>query len=280
MCGFNPGVQKKVYQLTKKFTNSAMTDDGLKVIGAGFGRTGTMSLKAALEILYPKETHHMKCVMPSSAQKAFWERVGLSHFEKSQPEVTDEELVKFFASYDCSVDFPSCVIWERLSKIYPKGKVLLSVRDGKSWYKSCCATIFRMQPDNPSQPLGITILMSITPPFIQAARMLRAIICPVFRADYSEAAVIKVFNEWNRDVQARCPPERLLVFDVKEGWKPLCDFLGKPVPDVPFPHENDTAHFQRMIITLNGIGLAVGLISLSTLVGVMAVAISRLKISS
>ena len=75
-----------------------------------------------------------------------------------------------------------------------------------------------------------------------------------FKYDYDKAKVINAFNEHNEDVKKRCPKDKLLVFEAKDGWEPLCKFLNVPIPDVPYPNVNDTAAMRRSIQMVNILG--------------------------
>jgi hypothetical protein len=208
----------------------------LEVIGAGFGRTGTASLKAALETLGYDRTHHMFEVMASSEQMAMWHAIGTGKGERS-----DWETV--YAGFPAAVDFPTAAYWRELSEAYPQAKVILTVRSPESWWKSARATIIAIGKAPPAWA------RALIPPIRRNVEMANGTIwrrvfdCRQFDEDHAK----RVFEEHNRAVVAELPPERLLVYEVREGWGPLCAFLGKPVPDAPFPHVNDTAEFERSI---------------------------------
>lgn len=89
------------------------------------------------------------------------------------------------------------------------------------------------------------------------SRMVGSIISKQVHGDYSQANLTKVFEAWNNSIIAECPKDKLLVFDVKEGWEPLCKFLGKPVPNLSFPHVNDTKEFQRIMTVMNIFGYVI-----------------------
>ena len=208
----------------------------LEVIGAGFGRTGTASLKAALEILGYDKTHHMFEVMASKEQMALWHAIG------TQPEVAPD-WDSVYQGFPAAVDFPTAAYWRELAAYYPEAKVVLTVRSAESWWKSASSTII---PIGRAAP---TWARKLIPPLRQNAEMTNGTVWHrVFDGrQFEEAHAKRMFEEHNAVVQAELPPERLLVYEVKQGWEPLCAFLGKPVPDQPFPHENDTAEFQKMI---------------------------------
>jgi hypothetical protein len=197
----------------------------LKVIGAGFGRTGTRSLKEALEIVGFKPCHHMMEVFTHPEQVPFWDRVA-------RREKYDWEEV--FANYQSACDWPSCTFYEELADKYPDAKVILSLRDPKSWFKSVSNTIMpaMRKPDGsgPSLP-------GVFGPLIIGEQ--------TFNNDFSEAHMIDVYERHNAEVKRTIPANRLLVFEAKDGWEPLCKFLGVKVPDVPYPQMNSTEEFQE-----------------------------------
>jgi Sulfotransferase domain len=200
----------------------------LKVIGAGFGRTGTRSLKEALEILDLGPCHHMVEVFTHPEQAAFWTRVA-------DGEPVDWNEV--FASYRSSCDWPSCSFYRELAEFYPEAKVVLTLRDPKAWYRSVANTIMaHLTPPKPGEPE------------IGPGRFARVLIAEkTFGSDMSEAHMIEVYNRHNEEVVRTIPPGRLLVFDTKDGWAPLCEFLKVPVPDVAFPLLNTTEQFQQHV---------------------------------
>ncbi|HEY0105203.1 MAG TPA: sulfotransferase, partial [Rhizomicrobium sp.] len=141
---------------------------------------------------------------------------------------------EIFASYESSCDWPSCHFYKELAAFYPQAKIVLSVRDPKSWYRSVEGTILHHlkaaaagRPGGPPGKFAGTIISEKT-----------------FRNDFSEANMIGVYEGHNEEVKRAIPRDRLLVFDAKTGWEPLCGFLGVPVPDAPFPRNNTTEEFQ------------------------------------
>jgi Sulfotransferase domain len=192
----------------------------LEVIGAGFGRTGTESMKQALEILGLGPCHHMKEVMSNPAQLALWRAVA-------RGELPDWD--EAFAGYRSAVDWPSAYFWREVSAHYPEAKVLLTVRSAESWYESMDRTI-------------LPVLRTSTDP---DSIGLRLIARRVFGGRLDDRAhAIAVYEKNIADVQAAFPPERLLTCRLGDGWQPLCRFLGKPVPDVPYPQSNSTEQFR------------------------------------
>ncbi|TPX36836.1 hypothetical protein SeMB42_g07017 [Synchytrium endobioticum] len=220
----------------------ASNDSGrkLEVIGAGLGRTGTMSLKVALEQLGFGKCYHMLEVFqhPNDAQvfADAWDgkEVDWSAFFEQR-------------GYYAAVDYPVCMYLEQLMKAYPDAKVILSVRDPGKWHDSVMQTIWRANEVFKSwesrlfsMPFGLRIATS---PGLHDLYDFKGTGKPV--SDRENA--IKEFNKWTEHVKKVVPKDRLLVFEVKEGWAPLCKFLGVPVPLKEFPNVNDSKQFASRI---------------------------------
>lgn len=205
----------------------------LEVIGAGFGRTGTLSMKAALEQLGYGKCHHMMEVMPNDDQLNMWHRI-------SQGEGLDWDAV--FDGFGASVDFPSSAYWRELAAHYPNAKIILTTRSFDSWYESANDTIY---------PVSTTIpnWMLIIPKVRKIKEMTFGTVWDrVFGGKFEDKDATRlVFEQHEADVKAAFPADRLLVFHPKEGWGPLCAFLGKPVPDTEFPNVNDRADFKQRL---------------------------------
>ena len=195
----------------------------LQIIGPGFGRTGTKSTKDALEMLGFGPCHHMLEVMANPAQVPHW--VGLS-------QTGDIDLAAAFAGYRSQIDWPGAQVWRELAAAYPDAKVLLTERPEDSWWRSFSGTIgklFRVA-DGMAAPPHVRAMMDTYFKTIEAQAF------PEGHADRD--AAIAAYRRRGREVREAIPAERLLVFDVADGWAPLCGFLGVPVPDAPFPHRN------------------------------------------
>jgi len=199
---------------------------GLKVIGAGFGRTGTRSLKEALEMLGYAPCHHMMEVFTHPEQVPFWDRVALGE------KVDWEEL---FATYQSSCDWPSCTFYKELADYYPAAKIILSLRDPKSWFKSVSNTIMPAMKKPGAGGPG-PLLPGVFGPLLIGQK--------TFGDDFSEAHMIDVYERHNAEVKRIIPADRLLVFEASQGWEPLCKFLGVKVPVAPYPNMNTTEEFQ------------------------------------
>lgn len=194
----------------------------LKVIGAGLGRTGTSSLKLAFErYLGFKGCYHMGEVgeaqplwVAAANGKPDWERI--------------------FDGYDSTTDYPACLFWRELADFYPDAKVLLSVRDADKWFDSTQATIF--SPD--------MMALGSKAPEIQKEFFDKCCFAGIKEHIHERGFMVTHFHRHRAEIERTIPKERLLVYDVKEGWEPLCAFLGVPVPGEPFPHANTTDDLQ------------------------------------
>ncbi len=231
----------------------------LQVIGAGFGRTGTTSLKAALEQLGFSKCHHMDEVMTSRAQTNSW--LALAERGADTANIGWDEI---FEGFQASCDWPSCTYWEELHRHYPEAKIILTVRDEQRWYDSCWGTIYA------ASFLVPTWISRMIPPLDRMSRMVIASVWDgVFHGRFEDREhAIEIYRAHVAYVKATAPPDKLLVFEARQGWEPLCQFLGVPVPEGSYPHLNDSARFKRMIRVAKTVGwltpiaLALGLAAL------------------
>lgn len=208
----------------------------MKLIGAGFGRTGTMSLKAALERIGYGPCYHMSEVFEHPEHATLWAAAA-------KGELSDwNELL---GGYEATTDWPGCAFWRELMVTYPDAKVLLNVRDPERWYTSVENSFLAMRRQAPAG----------APPLPAAQLEMMQLIMggtfgggdqPFSGVENKEHA-IDVFLRHNESVRQAVPAERLLEYEVKQGWEPLCEFLGVDVPAEPFPHLNDSASFQKMV---------------------------------
>ncbi|MEY3211422.1 MAG: hypothetical protein RIT28_1903 [Pseudomonadota bacterium] len=214
----------------------------LKIIGAGFGRTGTLSLKTALHQLgFP--CYHMEELFKHPEHLPYWDTAS-----RGQP--TDWD--KLFEGYTATVDWPGAKFWRELSERYPEAKVVLTVRSPKSWYQSASETIFTV-----GRRFPVSVIARLIPPTNRMMPLVERIVHATFDHRLEdEAHCVAVFERHIEEVRRVIPAERLLVFEVKQGWGPLCAFLGVPEPSTPFPNVNDTAEFKKRIQTMNIISWA------------------------
>jgi hypothetical protein len=199
----------------------------LEVIGPGFGRTGTNSLKIALEQLGFGPCHHMFEVRDNPDSLVYWE--ALARGEK-----VDWDHV--FRGYRSQVDWPGARYWRELVRHYPTAKVVLSVRDPDEWFDSVQATIvpFLAARGHHSSP-HVNAICEMGHEMVAAQ---------VFNGRISERQhATQVFKNHIADVQSEIPADRLLTFDLRDGWRPLCEFLRVEVPDIPFPKTNSSKEF-------------------------------------
>jgi hypothetical protein len=193
----------------------------MKIIGAGYGRTGTVSLQQAFEHLgYP--CYHMQEVM-----KAY----DRGHVEQWDAALRGEDVdwQALFAGFEATVDFPSCVFYRELMEAFPDAVVILSVRDAQAWWKSYSKLLRLVMK---------TRFFNFVPMFRKFAAMNFRLIDYVFDGEMTEERCIRQYNQHIAEVKATVPEDRLLVYSVTEGWEPLCSFLGHPVPERSFPHAN------------------------------------------
>jgi len=215
----------------------------LRVIGAGFGRTGTSSLQAALERLGFAPCDHMGEVFKHPARAALWEEAVAA---RARGAAFDWE--RLYAGYQATTDWPGAFFWRDLADAYPEAKVILSVRNPEGWYESMNRTIWaiRRDPDvgrRVAASLGVHGDLAWMPSLVD-----NIVFEGTFRGRFADkSAAMRVFEEHAAAVQATIPPERLLVFEAADGWEPLCRFLGAPMPAKPFPHVNDAASVEARL---------------------------------
>lgn len=198
----------------------------LKVIGAGLGRTGTHSLKVALEELLGSPCYHMTEVFQHPEHVPMWHAAA-----KGEP--VDWDLL--FTGYSASVDWPSAAFYPELMKAYPDAIVVHSTRDPHAWWKSASATIFNGIESRPNDGSGWL-------------EMIMAVLGNRFTLDIrSEESCIAAFEKFNAQVLAYVPPERLVIWQATDGWEPLCKALKVPVPSEPFPLTNTTEEFVARV---------------------------------
>ena len=193
----------------------------LKGVGSGLGRTGTKSMQTALNMLGVGPCHHMVEVFMHPESMALWVDAG-----QGRP---DWDLI--FKDYQSMVDYPGAAYWRQIADHYPDAKVLHTVRDPDKWFESTQATIF-----SPSSPA------------VQSTEGPQAAFFNSFTGTFREhlhdrAWMTDCFRRHTEEVKATIAPERLLIYEVGEGWDRLCKFLGVPAPDEPYPSENSREEF-------------------------------------
>jgi hypothetical protein len=236
----------------------------MRVIGASFGRTGTTSLKAALQELGFGPSYTLGEVFRNPEHVRVWEAANAG-------EEVDWE--GFLAGYEVAVDWPACSFYEELMEVFPEAPVILTVRDPAEWYESTRSTIHELRRLTRG-PLPLRAAFALAGPFapgvVGTVRLAESIVWEgTFEGRFEDRAyAMELFERHNEAVRLRVPPERLLVFDVREGWAPLCDFLGVEAPEEPFPRLNEARQMRRRLIGL--VALSSAAPALAALAGVAA----------
>jgi hypothetical protein len=218
----------------------------IKIIGAGFPRTGTNTLKESLEKLGFVKTYHMKELLVHPQDLQHWitlRQTGTTNWED------------LYKGYQATVDFPAYPWYKEHMKQYPDAKVILTVRPFEKWHESVYSTIWRAQ--NPTEEEKVEMGQKIAAnPGLQSSIKCVQLAKEVIMDDHFQGKFLdkkfaeKVFNQHTEEVKAHVPKEKLLVFDVSEGWGPLCEFLALPEPAEPIPHTNKKENFAEMLSEL------------------------------
>jgi len=214
----------------------------MRLIGAGLPRTGTLTQKLALEQLGLGPCYHWVNVIADLDQVGLWDRA-------LDGDAVWEEV---FAGHNSTVDWPGGYFYRELIDAYPQAKVLLSVRDPESWERSFRETIWTMSYGSSLMPLLAHARAEVDPRFARYLALVERMFWGpqgTFADGNAEPAqLIEQMQRHHEQVKAAVPPERLLVWEVGEGWEPLCAFLDVPVPDSPLPHANDRGEFVERVI--------------------------------
>ncbi len=213
----------------------------LAVIGAGFGRTGTTSLKRALEILGFGPCYHMQTAMTRLGHSRFWLR---AHARRNA------DFRRFFRGYGAAIDWPACEFYRELLEAFPDARVILTTRPAEPWYDSVRETLWEIDSALPWWFPGAVRRMHDK--IIWSGR---------FEGRFPERArAIGVYAAHVEEVRRTVPAGRLLVHEPGQGWEPLCRFLDVPVPSGrPYPRLNERRTFRRLIVILQVAGWAVPL---------------------
>ncbi len=201
----------------------------MKVMGAGLGRTGTYSLKLALEQLGFGPSHHMEEVLHHmSTQVPLWNKAL-----NGQPDWS-----AIYKGYVSAVDWPTARFYKELHEAYPDAKFILTYRDPESWASSFGSTIYELLKNRHQAPPDMQNWLDMA---------FRTVQQNGFPAGLGHEDLRTAYEAHNQAVKRTIPESQLLLFQVKQGWKPLCDFLNVPVPDSPFPNTNNRNEFWEMI---------------------------------
>ena len=218
----------------------------IKIIGAGLPRTGTNTLKESLEILGYKKTYHMKELLVKPKDLHYW---------LTLKETGNTKWDELYDGFEATVDFPGYPWYKEHMKKYPDAKVILTVRPFENWYASIYSTIWQAGPQTLGQKLGMLSKLLFNPHLRSVIKCVKFAKGTIFGVHLQgrfqdKAFAEKVFNKHIEEVKAHVPADKLLVYDVSEGWGPLCKFLGVEEPAVPLPHLNKKENFKAMLVEL------------------------------
>ena len=202
---------------------------GLKIIGSGFGRTGTMSTKMALEQLGFGPCHHMVEVMGNPSQPAHWHALAAGE---------DVDWAAVFSGYTSQVDFPGAAVWHELSIAFPDAKVIHTERPEDEWWTSYSQTIGKFFEHRKNLPLP--------PPVAAIFETMDKLLVKGVLGGLDRNQSIAAYRRNNEKVRATIPADQLLVFTPTDGWDPLCRFLDVPVPEGKFPRSNAREEFWAL----------------------------------
>ena len=197
----------------------------MTVIGAGVGRTGTYSLKLAINQIQLGPCHHMEEVLHDMpVQVPLWKAAAADQADWS----------RIYSGYESAVDWPTACFFRELATEYPAAKFVLTLRDPERWADSFGATIYKLLAGKDQAPEEMQAWLEMASDIIARTG---------FPPGLDRAELVRAFNAHNDAVKEAIPADRLLVFEVKDGWAPLCDFLDVPVPDMDFPRTNHREEF-------------------------------------
>ena len=195
----------------------------IQLVGAGLGRTGTMSLKLALERLLGGTCHHMVEVFGHPDEVPVWHAAMLGE---------PVDFPQLLAGYTAIVDYPGAAVWRELAAAFPDAPVLLSTRSSaEAWWESASNTILVRRPDDVAD---------------ERRRMVDEMFGRSLGGDITDRdAMMAAYDAHNAAVRSEVPADRLVEYQPGDGWEPLCAALDLPIPDEPFPHTNTREEFRE-----------------------------------
>lgn len=223
---------------------------GLKVIGVGGPRTGTASLKTALEILGFGKCYHMEGLFNDPEQVNYW-------VELFETGATDFDAL--FDGFQSTVDFPGFLLYKKLLNRYPDAKVILTFRDPEEWYDSSINTVYAVTPQTIGQKLSILKKMVLSSRFRKISKTFMLVEKYLWNKHYqgqfkNKEKAIDIYTRFNDEIRQFVLSEQLLEFKISDGWGPLCSFLNVSVPDEAFPFKNKRKEFKEQIARMMNTG--------------------------
>ena len=215
----------------------------LKVIGVGGPRTGTASLKVALESLGFGKCYHMEWLFNHHEQVKNWHELfdtGKTNFDT------------LFEGFSSTVDFPGFLNYKVLLDKYPEAKVILNDRDPEEWYDSSLNTVYSATPQTIGQKLNLMMKMIKSSRFRKIAKSFMLVEKYLWKQHYKDQfknkdLAIKIYKDFNHEIINYVPSDQLLVYKIKDGWGPLCSFLNVPIPKEVFPIKNQRKEFKEQM---------------------------------
>lgn len=214
----------------------------MRLIGAGLPRTATLTQKIALEMLGFAPCYHMVNVLGDLSLVPPW----IEAFEGKH------DWDRIFGDHQATVDWPSAFFYQELIEAYPDAKVLLSVRDGDTWALSMRETIWGvLYGDTLMRDLSAA-RARVDPGWASYIALMTAMwdksgLIGAIESGFDANTLARAMERYNDQVRQSVPAERLLVWSPADGWEPLCEFVGAPVPAAPLPHVNDRAMFANRV---------------------------------
>lgn len=215
----------------------------IKIIGAGFPRTGTTTLKKALETLGYKDTYHFKDLIANPKKLKYWKELENNG---------NTNFLELFEGFQATVDFPGYPYYKILLEKYPDAKVILTKRDFEKWYESTLKTVWKAGPQTILDKVALLIKMMFNSKLRDTFKCIKFMkntyLIKQFDTNFTSKDKAKeVFFKHIEDVKNHVPENKLLIYDVAEGWQPLCTFLDLPLPKEDFPHLNKKEDFHKMV---------------------------------
>ena len=215
----------------------------MRLIGAGLPRTATLSQKVGIEMLGIGRCYHMVDLLADLSRADAW----IDAFEGRA------DWPAIFAGYEATVDWPGSFFYRELIDAYPDAKVLLSVRDPEAWARSMHETVWAiLYGDTLMHDLSLA-RYRVDKPWAAYTDFMRRLFTKaglreVAAEPLETGALAQAMRDWNDEVRATTPPDRLLVWQATDGFEPLCEFLGVPVPEAEFPRLNESASFSDLMV--------------------------------